>query len=139
MKSSFYSIHAADRSRLESLKLSPEESEADNLHRVLNRYLAGQPPERPRRRTVDADARVAKAVQAIIAHNDAQNRSEADKWALTPKAVARLSGCFMPVIKRHFEHDRSVITDHNRRHSLTPGQNVRHGKLGRSISACIKL
>ena len=132
-----YEIYPADQRRLDALKKSPSEAQADTMRRLLDRYLGGKPPEQVRERSQQAEARIAAGVKTLIAYNEAQN-DPADRWAVTPRLIAQLTGCFAPTVKRYCEQHQAEITEHNAIHRLTPGTNVRHGKLGRTINRCLK-
>lgn len=99
---------------------------------------AQEPPPTPatlsslgRRRSGAAD-KLARALAAVIAHNQAQTARE-KKWALTESTLARLTGCFRPAIRRFFDAHAQDIEAHNHQHHLTGGHNAARGKRGDAI------
>jgi hypothetical protein len=94
---------------------------------------SSNPSPTGRRRGGAAD-KLARALAAVLAHNQAQTARER-KWALTESALARLTGCFRPAIRRFFAEHASQIEAHNLQHHLTGGHNAARGKRGDSIEA----
>ena len=84
-----------------------------------------------RRRGGAAD-KLARALTAVLAHNQAQSARE-HKWALTETAIARLTGCFRPAVRRFFAEHAQEVEEHNARHHLTGGHNAARGKRGETI------
>ncbi len=76
---------------------------------------------RPARGTGASDERIARAVSAIINHNDKIPAGELSekKWSLDKYAVRQLSGCNGTVVKRWFDEHHGLVSDHNHKHGLT--------------------
>ena len=88
-------------------------------------------PQVDRRRGGAAD-KLARAFRAVLDHNQAQSARER-KWALTETAIARLTGCFRPAVRRFFNEHAAEIEAHNLTHHLTGGHNAARGKRGETI------
>ena len=88
-------------------------------------------PSTPKRRGGAAE-KLEKALQAVIAHNEAQTARER-KWAVTESALARLTGCFRPAVRAFFAQRAEAIEAHNHKHHLVPGLNAARGKRGDQI------
>ncbi len=135
---SAYRIHPGDRPRLDALKLSSTESEADNLRRLLDRDEDAQRGPAFRSQSQAADAKISAAVAAIMAHNDAPPAG-GRRWAIVRRAVVQLTGCFASAVERYFVLHRREINAHNQRHQLGPGSNIWHGRRGLRIKDAIRL
>ncbi len=83
------------------------------------------------RRSGAAD-KLAKALQAVLTHNQAQTARE-KKWTVTESALARLTGCFRPAVRAFFAVHAEEIEAHNLQHHLLPGLNAVRGKRGDAI------
>ena len=88
-------------------------------------------PPPPKRRGGAAE-KLEKALQAVIAHNEAQTSREA-KWAVTESALARLTGCFRPAVRAFFAQRAAEIEAHNHKHHLLPGLNAARGRRDQQI------
>lgn len=97
---------------------------------------SGSSPDIPQagRRRGGATDKLTRALTAVIVHNQAQAARE-KKWALTESALARLTGCFRPAIRRFFSAHAQDIEAHNLEHHLTGGHNAARGKRGDAIEA----
>lgn len=104
--------------------------EADLLSALRSRHRPSGEPT-PSRRGGAAD-KLARAVEAVMRHNEAQT-SHGKKWALTESALARLTGCFRPAVRRFFAEHDGEIEAHNRKHHLTLGHNPARGRRGETI------
>ena len=81
-----------------------------------------------------AAEKLEKALQAVVAHNEAQTSRE-KKWALTESSLARLTGCFRPAVRGFFAERATQIEAHNHKHHLSGGHNAARGKKGERIEA----
>ena len=81
-----------------------------------------------------AAEKLERALQAVVAHNEAQTSRE-KKWALTESSLARLTGCFRPAVRGFFDARAKEVEAHNQRHHLTGGHNAARGKKGETIEA----
>ena len=77
--------------------------------------------KRPARGNGASDERIARAVRAIIDHNDQFPAHEMGqgKWSLDKYAVRQLSGCNGQVVARWFDEHHGLVSDHNCKHGLT--------------------
>ena len=77
--------------------------------------------QRPVRGTGATDERIARAVQAIIDHNDKFPAGELTekKWSLDKYAVRQVSGCNGQAVARWFDAHHGLVSDHNHKHGLT--------------------
>jgi hypothetical protein len=84
-----------------------------------------------------AEEKLKRAFEAIVAHNEAPNRSHADKWAINQNALAELTGCNRPAIKHFLKQYAADIERQHQTHNLLPRHNYAHGKLGTKITDVI--
>ena len=87
-----------------------------------------------------AQNRIDRTVQAIIAHNKDEPNAER-RFAITPKAIQRVSGCFRPAISKYLENPdhAKLIEDHNREYGLSKNSANWQGRKGIIITEVIKL
>lgn len=64
-----------------------------------------------------AEARIAKVVELVQAHNDNQPEKKF-KWFISPSLIAKLTGSNRPAINNFFEQYEVMIKDHNAKHEL---------------------
>lgn len=84
-----------------------------------------------------AEEKLRRAFEAIVAHNSAPHRAEADKWAINQNALAELTGCNRPAIKQFLKQYGAEIDRHHQAHGLLPRHNYAHGKVGTKITDII--
>ncbi len=84
-----------------------------------------------------AAEKLERALQAVLAHNEAQTGRER-KWAVTESALARLTGCFRPAVRGFFAGKAQEIEEHNQRHHLSGGHNAARGKRGETIDGEVR-
>ena len=84
-----------------------------------------------------AEEKLKRAFEAIVAHNETPNRSNADKWAINQNGLAELTGCNRPAIKHFLKQYAAEIEHHHQAHNLLPRHNYAHGKLGTKITDII--
>jgi hypothetical protein len=84
-----------------------------------------------------AEEKLKRAFEAIVAHNEAPDRSNADKWAINQNALAELTGCNRPAIKHFLKQYAADIERQHQAHNLLPRHNYAHGKLGTKITDII--
>ncbi len=94
--------------------------------------LAPSTALRPVTRRGGAADKLARALQAVLTHNQAQTARE-KKWTVTESALARLTGCFRPAVRAFFAAHAAQIEAHNLQHHLLPGLNAARGKRGDAI------
>ncbi|MBE9041002.1 hypothetical protein IQ235_09440 [Oscillatoriales cyanobacterium LEGE 11467] len=96
--------------------------------------------DRPARGTGASDERIARAVQAIIDHNDRFPAGDMTdkKWSLDKYAVRQLSGCNGQVVARWFDEHHGLVSDHNHKHGLTDLFHNRDSHQGKDISTEIQ-
>lgn len=83
-----------------------------------------------------AQEKIDRAVKAVMKFNDRCSESS-QKWAVNASAIARLTGCNRPAIRRYFEQHKSLVDAHNRRHGLTKRHNTAKGRRGIQIERAI--
>ncbi len=84
-----------------------------------------------------AEEKLKRAFEAIVAHNETPDRSNADKWAINQNALAELTGCNRPAIKHFLKEYAAEIERQHTAHDLLPRHNYAHGKLGVKITDII--
>jgi hypothetical protein len=94
-----------------------------------------QAPE-PSTKRLPASTKIDRAVAAVIAYND-QCSDHDSKWTINESAIARLTGCNRPAIRRYFQQHQPSIDQHNLSHHLSPRHNIGKGKRGIKIEAVI--
>jgi hypothetical protein len=85
-----------------------------------------------------AEEKLRRAFQAIVAHNEETDRSQAEKWAINQNALAELTGCNRPAIKQFLRQCGAEIDAHHQLHQLLPRHNYSHGKNGIKITDVIQ-
>ncbi|MCG9889442.1 MAG: hypothetical protein MH252_00015 [Thermosynechococcaceae cyanobacterium MS004] len=85
-----------------------------------------------------ADEKLNRAFNAIVSHNDAGDRSNAEKWAINQNALAELTGCNRPAIKQFLKEHGAEIEAHHQIHQILPRHNYSHGKNGIKITDVIR-
>lgn len=84
-----------------------------------------------------AEEKLKRTYEAIVAHNQAPERTHAEKWAINQNALAELTGCNRPAIKQFLKEYAAEIERHHQAHELLPRHNYAHGKLGVKIADVI--
>lgn len=84
-----------------------------------------------------AEEKLKRTFEAIVSHNEAAERTHADKWAINQNALAELTGCNRPAIKQFLKEYAAEIERHHQVHGLLPRHNYAHGKLGIKIADII--
>jgi hypothetical protein len=84
-----------------------------------------------------AEEKLRRAFQAIVDHNEAENRPGSEKWAVNQNALAELTGCNRPAIKQFLKQYDAEIEAHHQQHQLLPRHNYAHGKVGIKITDII--
>ncbi len=85
-----------------------------------------------------AEEKLRRAFGAIVSHNEAAGRNQAEKWAVNQNALAELTGCNRPAIKQFLVQYGSEIEAHHQLHQLLPRHNYSHGKNGIKITDVIQ-
>lgn len=85
------------------------------------------------------DDRIEQAVQAIMDFNNYTATELDQKWALTPTAVAQLSGGDRSQVERFFQSHHLAISDHNSKHQLSPRHNTAKTQKGQKPQDFIQL
>jgi hypothetical protein len=84
-----------------------------------------------------AEEKLKRTFEAIVSHNEAADRTHAEKWAINQNALAELTGCNRPAIKQFLKEYAGEIERHHQAHELLPRHNYAHGKLGVKITDII--
>jgi hypothetical protein len=84
-----------------------------------------------------AEEKLRRAFQAIVDHNEVENRPGSEKWAVNQNALAELTGCNRPAIKHFLKQYNAEIEAHHQQHQLLPRHNYAHGKVGIKITDII--
>jgi hypothetical protein len=84
-----------------------------------------------------AEEKLKRTFDAIVVHNEAPERTHAEKWAINQNALAELTGCNRPAIKQFLKEYAADIELHHQNHELLPRHNYAHGKLGVKITDII--
>jgi len=83
-------------------------------------------PDKPRKyKTGEADGMINRAIDAIIAHNNAPGRLHDDKWAITINGLKNYS-LNQRTIQRIIEERKDEIEQHHAQHQLGLRHNDRH-------------
>ena len=87
-----------------------------------------------------AQDKIDRSVRATIAHNT-QEQDASKRFAITPKAIGHLTGCFAPAIARYFENEenRQTIEAHNTEFGLSKASASWQGRRGIFIKDLVKL
>ena len=91
----------------------------------------------PSSRRNSADAKIARAVNALMIHND-RCSSNNQRWAVTESAIAHLTGCNRPAVKRYFHSHREAIERHNRRYQFSSRHNAKLSRQKKLITQAIR-
>jgi hypothetical protein len=83
-----------------------------------------------------AREKIDRAVKAVMEFND-RCSEKSQKWAVNASAIARLTGCNRPAIRRYFEENQSLVDEHNTRHGLSQRHNTAKGRQGIQIEGAI--
>lgn len=91
--------------------------------------------QKPARGNGASDERIARAVGAIVTHNDQFPAEEmaGKKWSLDAFAVRQLSGCNGQIVARWFDVHHGMVADHNQKHGLTGQFHNRENHQGEDI------
>ncbi len=84
-----------------------------------------------------AEEKLKRTFESIVSHNEAADRTHAEKWAINQNALAELTGCNRPAIKQFLKEYAAEIERHHQAHELLPRHNYAHGKLGIKITDII--
>jgi hypothetical protein len=99
---------------------------------------SGEPSPAPRKyKTGEADTTINRAIDAIIAHNERDDRLHDEKWAITINALKNYS-LNQRAIERIVNERKDEIDEHHRKHQLGNRHNDRH-KRKYKISDVIRL
>jgi hypothetical protein len=100
-----------------------EKRDADHTLREL------QQPSRAGRKRGDDDDIIDRAISAIIAYNDAPDRSHDQKWFLTPNLLKKFTpNLNQRAAQRALDRRAAEVHEHHLRHQLQPDHNNRHKK-----------
>ncbi len=92
-------------------------------------------PQHSRRNS--AEAKIERAFLAVVAHNE-QCSSNDQRWAITESALARLTGCNRPAIRRYFSAHEEAISQHNHRYQFSSRHNAKLSRHNRQIETEIR-
>lgn len=86
----------------------------------------------------EADARVDRAIDAIMAYNDSPNRPLGQMWRIGVSALKRLTRSSQAVIQRVLDRRQAEIETHHQKHGISAYQNLSHGHAGIMIDMVIQ-
>ncbi|NJR54521.1 MAG: hypothetical protein HC768_07840 [Acaryochloris sp. CRU_2_0] len=93
---------------------------------------------RSRGTSAEAEARIIKAIDAMMAYNNAPHRTHIQKWEISLSALKRLTKSYQGVIQRVLDAHEAEIQEHHQLHGLKSRHNVRHGHAGVNIEQVIQ-
>lgn len=101
------------------------------------------PPSAPKRgrgrvNSELANAHIHKAIDAIMAYNNAPGRTHAEKWHIGKSSLKRLTHSSQAVIRRVFEQREREIEKHHKLHRLSKHHNL-SGHEGKQIGDVIEM
>lgn len=95
---------------------------------------------KPRGRSpVPAEAKITRAIDAIMDYNNVPDRPFEEKWVISSSILKRLTKCYQGVIQRVIEARKTELKKHHQVHQLGSRHNVRHGRAGVTIEQIIQL
>lgn len=96
-----------------------------------------QKKSRGRLNSEEADAKIHRAIDAILAYNNSLNRPHQEMWRIGISSLKKLTHSSQNVIKRVFTQRKSEIEAHHEKHRLKPYHNLQHGRAGIKIDDVI--
>jgi hypothetical protein len=126
---------------IQERQTSPPPSAA-NFSVDLSQSATTIPPQkrgRGRLPSGEADAKVDRAIDAIMTYNDFSNRPQGQMWKIGISALKRLTHSSQAVIQRVLKKRQAEIDAHHQEHDIEAYQNLSHGHAGIMIDTVIQL
>jgi len=86
-----------------------------------------------------AEAKITRAIDAIMDYNNVPDRPFTEKWVISSSILKRLTKCYQGVIQRVIKARETELKQHHQAHQLGSRHNVRHGRAGVTIEQIIQL
>jgi hypothetical protein len=136
------SVPTNGQTQRELIKLESLDTQEITLSEQLAPRLpfpTATPQKRNRGKSGKAEARIIKAIDAMMTYNNAPHRTHTQKWEISLSALKRLTKSYQGVIQRVLDVRKAEIKEHHQLHGLKPRHNIRHGHAGVSIEQVIQL